>query len=645
MKVLQLLLCSTLFYCTHTYLIGFKYLQPPPLPSNYVDRPHLLKEIATKLLQATLKPNTYGATVTITGPGGFGKTHIVTLLCHHPDVKQRFSDGFIFIGLGPQGIDPSIKLSKVYHLLTGEHIKEGDIDQIQQEIIQLTSLYYRNLLVIIDDVWHVEDAVPLVKAFSNCKIILTTRMNNLEQYIPSSQSVVIGSMELNEAFSLLTSGIIDTSQLSQEDEISLNKLAQDVHLYPLLLSLIRGQMSHNLKHCHIPYHEAIKNVRDKLYNNGLKAFDKNCTDSKITLSRQFAVKVCIDLTLELLTKSLSDKLKSLIIWTGVGTSLPVAVLNDLWDISEDEVENIVYQLWAYGLIQYTNITISFNNNTQNYVEIHAVICEYIFESIDSKEANTLAKVENGPSISHAFSKAFKQSYGINNISSLTRVDYLKYTLSLIENAALPYFFKTIIMHTFTSPHAFTKVLKDLQPSMKSKYVLLPISDKIKAFNEASLLIADSECIGKNIHKLYRKLNQRNLFEKNYDKLIQNVENFIKDYPLCDLAQKVANLMKKIIPYCEGELLQFMQKMNEFFEIQTHDYNGLTTLTLPYIKFHVEVHKRITRAIETGSPDVKIMYDYVATGKINEDYEFIRSNHLIKLQEVAPNHVHSMALNW
>ena len=583
--------------------------------------------------------------MTITGLGGFGKTHIVTLLCHHPDVKQCFTDGFVVIRLGPQGIDPSIKLSKVYHLLTGEHIKEGDIDQIQQEIVQLTSLYYRNLLVIIDDVWRVEDAEPLVKAFSNCKIILTTRMNDLEQYIPSSQSVTVGSMELNEAISLLTTGIIDTSQLSQEDKTSLNELAQNVHLWPLLLSLIRGQLSHKMKHCCIPYHEAIKNVQDKLYNNGLKAFDKNSTDHEIEKSRQFAVEACIDLTLELLTKSLSDKLKSLIIWTGIGTSLPVTVLNDLWDISKDEVENTVYQLWAYGLVQYTNITISFNKNTQNYVEIHAVICEYIFESIDSKEANILAKAENGPSINAAFSKAFKQSYGINNVSSLTHVDYLKYILSFIENAALPYFFKTIIMYTFTSPNLMTNVLEGVRSVVVSPYVSLSVSDKMNALKEVSSLIDDSKHIAKSIHKLYRKLNQRNLFEKNYDKLIQSVEKFIHDYPLYDVAQKAANLIKKIIPHCcESELLQNTQKFHEMFEMQTRDYDDLTTLTLPYIKFHVKVHKDITKAIETGSPDVEIMYDYV-TRKFNEDYEFIRSNHLVKLQEVAPKHVHKMALEW
>ena len=140
----------------------------------------------TKLLQTNIDPNKYETTLTITGAGGFGKTTTVISLCYNLNVKEQFTDGFVFIELGPQATDPSVKLSQLYHLLTGEYLKQSDINLAEQEINQLTSDYYRNLLVITDDVWHVEDAEPLVKAFSTSKTILTTRMNDIEQYIPST---------------------------------------------------------------------------------------------------------------------------------------------------------------------------------------------------------------------------------------------------------------------------------------------------------------------------------------------------------------------------------------------------------------------------------------------------------------------------
>ena len=328
-------------------------LQPPPLPPNHINRQKLLDEIATKLLQATNDPSKYETTLTITGAGGFGKTTTVILLCYHPFINEQFTDGFVFIELGPQANDPRIKLRAIYNLLTDE---QCDINVVEQKISQLTSDYYSNLLVIIDDVWHVEDAEPLVKAFSNCKTILTTRMNDIEQYIPSKQAVAIGPMLEDEAISLLTSGVIDSSQLSQEDVSLLNEISQDVHLWPLLLSLIRGQLSHNLKQHHLSYHKAIQNVQAKLHHKGLAALDKNNIET-VKKGRILAVKACIEITLELLTTPLSDKLKLLIIWTGIGTSLQTAVLSNLWNISKLEVENTVDVLWAYGLVQFTYITI------------------------------------------------------------------------------------------------------------------------------------------------------------------------------------------------------------------------------------------------------------------------------------------------
>ena len=602
-----------------------------------------MDEIATKLLQATNDPNKYETTLTITGAGGFGKTTTVISLCHHHIVQEQFTGGFVFIELGPQATDPSIKLSQLYHLLTGKYLKQCDINHAEQEINQLTSDYYRNLLVIIDDVWHVEDAEPLVKAFSNCKIILTARMNDIEQYIPSRQSVVIGPMIQNEAISLLTSGVIDSSQLSQEDVSLLNEISQDVHLWPLLLSLIRGQLSHNLKQYHLSYHKAIQKVQAKLHHKGLTAFDKNNIDT-MKKGRKLAVKACIDITLESLTKSSTDKIKSLIIWTGIGTSLQTAVLNNLWNISEQEAEDTVDVLWAYGLVQFTDITISPNNIKQHCVEVHAVISQYIMECMDSKEALALSPyggLNTSKSVNERLLLTFLQSYGVHDPSSLTAMDYLKYKLSAIENAVLPQYLKSINMLTVIDPH---DVIVKLQP-IKDLLMTSPYTKNFLLGEEINSLTVDCTHVLKDAHKLCRKLNQsvqRNLYENNYDKLIQTVEEFIINYPLCNVAQKAVTIMKKIIPYCDGELLHCMMMRCEYLQMKTHDYHNITTLILPSIKLYIKLHKQITSSLHNGSPDIELTYRYFMSGKYNEELKLVRTNRLIELQEVAPNYVHRQA---
>ena len=621
------------------HIIGFKYQRPPPLPSNHVNREILLDEIATKLLQATNDPNKYETTLTITGAGGFGKTTTVISLCHRNIIQKQFTDGFVFIELGPQATDPSIKLRAIYNLLTDE---QCDINVVEQKINQLTSDYYRNLLVIIDDVWHVEDAEPLLKAFSNCKTILTTRMNDIEQYIPSKQSVTIGPMMEDEAISLLTREVIDSSQLSQEDVGLLNEISQDVHLWPLLLSLIRGQLSHNLKQHHLSYHKAIQNVQAKLHHKGLTAFDKNNIET-VKKGRKLAVKACIEITLELLTKSSTDKVKMLILWTGIGTSLQTAVLNNLWNISKQEAEDTVDVLWAYGLVQFTDITISPNNIKQHCVEVHAVISQYIIECMDSEEADNLFSImrQNGGSLNEGLVLTFQQSCGVHDLSSLTAMDYLKLRLSVIENIELPDHLKRINMCIVIDPHDVILTLQGIKDAlMTSPYTINLLS---LLGEEINSLTTNCKLILKDAHKLCRKLNQsvqRNLYDKTYDKLIQTVEKFIKNYPLCNVVQKAVTMVKKIIPYayCDGELLHYIMMEYEHLQIRTHDYHAITTLVLPHIMLCIKLHKQITSSLLNGSPDIELTYHYISSGKYNEERELVDTNRLFKLQEVAPNYV-------
>ena len=616
------------------YYIGFKYLQPPPVPSNHVHRQLFLDEIATKLLQAATDPNKYETTLTITGAGGFGKTTTVTSLCHYPVVNKHFTDGFVFIELGPQATDPSIKLSQLYHLLTGENLKHCDINHAELKIKQITCQYYCNLLVIIDDVWHVEDAEPLVKAFSNCKTILTTRMNDIERYIPSKQSVTIGPMTQHEAITLLTSGVVYNNQLSQEDMSLLNELAQDVHLWPLLLSLIRGQLSHSMKKYRMSYHNAIHNVQAKLHLKGLTAFDKNNIEAIISKYRKLAVKACIELTLELLTKLFSDKIKELIIWTGIGTPLQTSMLENVWNISKQKAEETVEVLLSHGLIQITDMAIS-SNITQHCVEVHAVISQYIIENMDCNEVFDLSpfgkRLDNADSVKQRILQTFQHSYGINNTSSLHARDLLKYKLCEIQDLAIPFYFKAINIYAVTDPYCVMQMLEGVEDFLKDSPLLSLVSDEIsKLFDKCREVI-------KGAHKMCRKLNQNvNKFfhERRFDEIIRSIENFIKTYHMCQVAQEAVN-MTKIIVGCY--INDDMKKMFEHFHIRTHDYHDIITLLLPHITLYLNLHKDITDLLQNELQDIEIPSRSMLD-KFNENWELVYNNYRIKLQDVAPDYI-------
>ena len=614
------------------FTTGIKCPPPPPLPPNYVRREQILNEMVAKLHLSATNPNSYGTSLTVTGAGGFGKTSIVTALCHHPGIKEQFKDGVVFIELGPQATDPSMKLSQLYHLLTGQYLKPGDANHAEQEINQLTSHYCHNLLVIIDDVWHVEDAEPIVKAFRSCKIVLTTRMNDIEQYVPTKQVVSVGPMEQSEAISLLTSEVIDISQLSQEDVNLLDELAQDVHLWPLLLSLVRGHLSHNVKRLKLSGSEAILNIQGKLHGKGLTAFDKN----NIKRSRKHAVKSCIDVTLELLSKDLSDKMKSLIIWTGIGTSMQIEILHVLWNNNDVEARDCANELWAYGLVQFSSIRVP-PHKEQHFVEVHAVISQYLNETLESSDIyrnSPLNVFGVGESITQGLTTELLKSYGLASSSS-SAAEYLKNKKSDLENLLIPFYIKWINMWTMLDPHLTILILQHLQSDLTNLQVFLPSVNK-----QIDTLTQNCRQVLRDVYRISRSLNQnvqRFLTERNYGALLQTIESFVREYPngLITL-QAVAMVKQEVIPFCTGG--QIMQLI-EYLQMLTPDYHYMTLMMLPLAKIYIKQLDEINHSLQQG--DLETTYQYFRNWRFEDEWD-VENDYLLKLLEVAPGWVERTA---
>jgi len=612
------------------HFAGFKYQQPPTLPPNCIHRMHLLDKMATKLSRATVDPNSFGTSLTVTGAGGFGKTTLAKALCHHKDVQEQFTDGFIFIELGPEATDPGRILCQLYHLLTDKDLKPGDINVVVKKVKQITKEFFCNLLVIIDDVWNIGDAEPLVTAFCNCKTVLTTRMNNITNYIPAKETIIAGPMECDEAVDLLTCGLVDTKWTG--DELSwLSKLVQDIHLWPLLLSLVRGQLSHNLKLHKLPKQEAIQGVLAKLQSKGLTAFDRNNLE-KSNRNRKYAVKACIDVTLELLPKETSDKIKTLIIFTGMGTSLPTPVLHNLWKVPAQDANDAVETLWSYGLITFTDVAIPPHNTIQTSVEVHAVISQYVVDNLESEQVVALSpfgQLGTFQAVNQGLLASFRKFYGLNNVTNV--VTYLKYTLSEIEHVKLPHCIKMINNFAMFDPHDVIILLKQIQEVVG----ILPnvLSPFIEQFAEIK-----AECLEaiKKSHILTRVLNQKikkYLFEKNFESLLHSLQEYHTNYPMWSIAVNSIELVKNIIPMCEGEMLSFAKQKYEMLQIKKSEYCSITLMELPRIKVFIEQYKQAESAIQTGSPSPELVYQNIITGKM---FQPMYAKYFNKIKEVAPN---------
>ena len=132
--------------------------------------------------------------------------------------------------------------------------------------------------------------------------------------------------------------------------------------------------------------------------------------------------------------------------------------------------------------------------------------------------------------------------------------------------------------------------------------------------------------------------ERSLHNKTYDIFIQSLLEFVNEYPLYQVVQKAVNMVKTTMPHCDGELSQFMEMWCEFLQMMLPDYHLVATLEIALIRFYVKACKQISHSLVSGSPSIEETYQFILSDEYLEEMDLVKTNQLIKLQEVVPHYV-------
>ena len=338
----------------------------------------LLKEIGSVILNSDITP-TIGTTVTIRGIGGIGKSTIAKALCHDPLIKKHFVNGFLWISLTPPLPSLVTILSEIYQRLTDKSATPNASLLINKIKSLLSNPLCTKLLVILDDVWEAKDAMVFVDVFSNCKTILTTRKMDINTKIPAMVCFDIKPMSIKEAVKLLTLNVFEIEALLADEINRIQKLAKDLHCWPLLLNLVHGQL---FVHC-VEWNESpqdgILKVQQKLFNNGLTAFDP---ENQLEVSRENAVRASITASLELLTKN-EDIILQYIVSSIVGFGIYTFkdVLSVVLQMESKQFDKCTRNLWCHGLLTFQDVTLPNVISKIPCIGVHEVIAQFINENM------------------------------------------------------------------------------------------------------------------------------------------------------------------------------------------------------------------------------------------------------------------------
>ena len=588
------------------------------------------------MVTSNLNPNNCNPTVIVTGAGGFGKTTLITAVCYHKIVTEHFTDGFLFIEIGPQPIDPASQLHQLYSRLTGgKSFPRGSLRNLVEGVRSFTYKYYRNLLVLIDDVWEFEDVEPILTAFSSCKTILTSRKIEL---ISSEEHITVDAMTDLEAVDLLTDQLVDVNSLSENTRKLITDLAQDLLLWPLLLFLVRGHIWRNQRLYSHSFEKTIQEVQIELYRNGLTAFDKNCFEK--SKGRKVAIKACVEVSLDFLLSQEKDRLITLILYTGIGGSVPMSVLHLLWKVSKEDGKACLEKLWSYGLVMSKQLLIPPQNNIQVCAEVHCTVSTYIINSLSSAEVVRLSELCEGvKDVVEALTNAFIQCYG-SHPSQLDGVKFLEYWKIRLEHDVLPFYLRRINMCAVIDPHKIIwlmdQILEALQQIPQMFQVLAELANEFYTIGKESKMLFKKTT--KSSQKLYQVI-AKHMYESDYKGAVSALQSYCRNYEIGKVASKSLELCGKVISKFGGPVhFFFVQKYQQLLML-TPEYHGVTgtTIVLARIELHIDLYKQIINALESKSASqIQGINEYIKSGNFHEEEDLVNIHHLIKLKRVVPD---------
>ncbi len=136
-----------------------------------MERSEPLEAVKALLLPENRKPGTLVLSA-IQGLGGIGKSVLAQALARDEAVQANFVDGVLWATLG-QNPDLLPLLGSWIQALGDYNFKPTTLD-IAATHLQ-TLLYDKQMLLVVDDVWHPEHVDPFRVGGDNCCVLITTR--------------------------------------------------------------------------------------------------------------------------------------------------------------------------------------------------------------------------------------------------------------------------------------------------------------------------------------------------------------------------------------------------------------------------------------------------------------------------------------
>ncbi len=307
----------------------------PFLPDNYVVRSDELIAVKAMLLGTTDRSKVSA----IVGMGGLGKSLLAAKLVEDEEIQRRFENGILWVTLGQN--PESLLQRKLGELID---VLDKSRDSFSATTLGTTSQYLdsllsdKRMLLVVDDVWDEHHLKWFRVGGSECRILLTTRLNSLDA-IKHPLKV----MSWDEAQMLIKNELRD--KWTAEMEEPARSFSKSLGYLPLALQLMAVQVrrGRSWEYLNKALSEKSKRLR------ALNRHDVKLAKLSEEEQREYSLQACLQLSL----RWLEPEQLSNFTWLGVlpeDATIRQGMAIVLWDVADWEAEEGLLALYESSLL-------------------------------------------------------------------------------------------------------------------------------------------------------------------------------------------------------------------------------------------------------------------------------------------------------
>ncbi|MEU3622775.1 NB-ARC domain-containing protein [Amycolatopsis coloradensis] len=343
-----------------------------------VDRPDEVRQVVNALLR---RPRaTVGITTAVHGAGGFGKTTVAKLVRADRRVLRQFGGRVYWVTLGRDVRARSAIADKVNDLIARldpqSPMSFTDPQQAGQYLASLLSTGPPRL-IILDDVWHVEQELAFPVG-GRCVRLITTRIPSLVggESIP----VPVDQVTQDQARLLLTAGMPALPSAVVRD------LVAETGRWPLLLRLVNKVLSDQVT-MHADAAAAARSLVDRLRRSGALQVDglSGASVQRLDVNdpdqRRHAIAATIEASAGLLAPVERARFAELAVFAEDET-VPVALVQKLWQ-ETGGLDIVRTRALCARLAQLALLTVT-GVDDDGAVSLHDVVRDYLQEELGSE---------------------------------------------------------------------------------------------------------------------------------------------------------------------------------------------------------------------------------------------------------------------